>query len=111
MAAVQAAPQADHPGHTRPANGVVSAIAPKKDIITCPTPPIDTFEKHGFLFGYPIAHSLSPLFHTTVFQRLGLNWGFFPLPSTDMDHFLRLIKDPRLLGSQDCSSETTQIDG
>jgi quinate dehydrogenase len=67
-------------------------------IIRCPTPPIDHLERHGYLFGYPIAHSYSPFLHHTVFEELGLPWGFQLLESTDMEHFLNLIKDPRLYG-------------
>lgn len=70
----------------------------EQELITCPAPAVDQFERHGYLFGYPIAHSYSPLLHNTVFQQLGLPWGFSLLESTDMDQFLRLIKDPRLFG-------------
>lgn len=59
-------------------------MAPQQQdgIIRCPTPQMDHLDCYGFLFGYPIAHSLSPLFHHTVFKRLGLNWDYYPLPST-----------------------------
>ncbi|WPG99367.1 Hypothetical protein R9X50_00218100 [Acrodontium crateriforme] len=68
-------------------------------IIRCPAPAVDKLDKHGYLFGYPIAHSMSPLMHQTVFNGLGLNWSQQLLPSTDMDQFLQLIRDPRLFGS------------
>jgi quinate dehydrogenase len=55
-------------------------------------------EKHGYLFGYPIAHSFSPLFHQTVYDDLGLNWSQLFLESTDMDLFLRLRQDPKFYG-------------
>jgi quinate dehydrogenase len=73
-------------------------MAVKQEIITCPAPAVDHLEKFGFLFGYPIAHSLSPLLHKTVYQNLGLNWDYFPLPSTDVDAFLKLVRDPRCYG-------------
>lgn len=55
-------------------------------------------ERHGYLFGHPIAHSLSPLFHQTVYDGLGLKWSQFPLDSLDMDLFLRLRQDPNFYG-------------
>jgi len=70
-------------------------------MITCPTPETGHLDKFGFLFGYPIAHSLSPLFHHTVFQELGLNWDYFPLPSTDIANFLQLVRNPRCYGKPD----------
>ncbi|KAF2445234.1 hypothetical protein P171DRAFT_388093 [Karstenula rhodostoma CBS 690.94] len=62
-------------------------------------PRLDTVERHGYLFGHPIAHSLSPLLHQTIYDGLGLPWSQFPLDSTDMDLFLRLREDPRFYGA------------
>lgn len=73
-------------------------MATQQEIITCPAPATDHLERFGFLFGYPIAHSLSPLLHRTIFQNLGLNWDYFPLPSTDVESFLKLVRDPRCYG-------------
>lgn len=70
----------------------------ESSIITAPAPQVDQYERHGYLFGYPIAHSYSPLLHNTVFQELGLPWSFQLLESTDMSQFLSLIKDRRLYG-------------
>lgn len=75
--------------------------AQEQKLVTCPAPAVDQFERHGYLFGYPIAHSYSPLLHNTVFQQLGLPWGFSLLESTDMNQFLKLIKDQRLFGEFD----------
>jgi len=55
-------------------------------------------EKVGYLFGYPIAHSLSPLFHQTVFDSLGLNWSQHLLESLDVPHFLGLLQGPQCFG-------------
>lgn len=60
---------------------------------------LDTVERHGYLFGHPIAHSLSPLLHQTIYDGMGLPWSQFPLDSTDMDLFLRLREDPRFYGT------------
>ncbi|KAF2263788.1 NAD(P)-binding protein [Lojkania enalia] len=56
-------------------------------------------EQHGYLFGHPIAHSMSPLLHQTVYDNLGLNWSQFPLDSMDMELFLRLREHPRCYGA------------
>jgi quinate dehydrogenase len=53
----------------------------------------------GVLFGYPIAHSLSPLLHQTIYNALGLKWDFSLFESLDMPQFLEFIKDPRCFGA------------
>ncbi|KAI7545295.1 shikimate/quinate 5-dehydrogenase [Hortaea werneckii] len=68
-------------------------------LITCPDPPIEHLDKHGYLFGHPIAHSMSPLFHQTIYDNLGLRWSQLPLPSTDIKHFMELIQHPNCFGS------------
>jgi hypothetical protein len=60
---------------------------------------IDAVERHGYLFGYPIAHSLSPALHRIVYGGLNLKWAQFPLESLDMNLFLRLRTDPRFYGT------------
>ncbi|KAK3675794.1 hypothetical protein LTR78_004435 [Recurvomyces mirabilis] len=42
---------------------------------------------------------MSPLFHQTCFDHFGLNWSQQLLPSTDIKHFLELLRNPRLYGS------------
>lgn len=64
-----------------------------------PTSHLDKVERHGYLFGHPIAHSLSPLLHQTIYDTIGLSWSQFPLDSTSMDLFLRLREDPRFYGA------------
>ena len=61
-------------------------------------PDISSVERHGYLFGFPIAHSMSPLFHNTVYADLGLNWNQFYLESTDMEVFLKARQDPKFYG-------------
>ncbi|CZT16456.1 related to ARO1-arom pentafunctional enzyme [Ramularia collo-cygni] len=56
-------------------------------------------EKSGYLFGFPIAHSFSPILHSEIFKQIGSPWTFDLLESTDMPHFLELIRDQRLYGS------------
>ncbi|OAK97699.1 hypothetical protein IQ06DRAFT_280332 [Phaeosphaeriaceae sp. SRC1lsM3a] len=62
-------------------------------------PDVSQVERHGYLFGHPIAHSMSPLLHQTVYDNLGLNWSQIPFDSTDMSLFLNLIKDPSFYGA------------
>lgn len=71
--------------------------APSK-VITCETPDIESVEKFGFLFGYPIAHSYSPLMHQTVYDNIGYKWRQFFLESTDMSQFLELMRKPNFYG-------------
>ncbi|OAL45306.1 NAD(P)-binding protein [Pyrenochaeta sp. DS3sAY3a] len=62
-------------------------------------PDISQVERHGYLFGNPIAHSMSPMLHQTVYNGLSLDWSQFPLDSTDMPLFLQLIKHPQFYGA------------
>jgi len=62
-------------------------------------PKITQTERHGYLFGHPIAHSMSPLLHQTVYDNLGLDWAQYPLDSTNMELFLQLIKHPQFYGA------------
>ncbi|KAH8728525.1 hypothetical protein GQ44DRAFT_769493 [Phaeosphaeriaceae sp. PMI808] len=62
-------------------------------------PEVSQVERHGYLFGHPIAHSMSPLLHQTVYDNLGLNWSQIPFDSTDMDSFLEMIKHPQFYGA------------
>lgn len=62
------------------------------------TPSSDHLDRVGYLFGHPITHSMSPLLHQTVYDGLGLNWAQLPLDSTDIDHFSKLIRDPKFYG-------------
>ena len=61
-------------------------------------PDTSRVERHGYLFGHPIAHSMSPLLHQTIYDNLGLAWSQFPLDSTNMSLFLELIKHPKFYG-------------
>lgn len=61
-------------------------------------PEVSQTERHGYLFGAPISHSMSPLLHQTVYEGLGLNWAQYPLESRDMNLFLSLIKHPNFYG-------------
>ncbi|KAI2479875.1 Quinate dehydrogenase [Pyrenophora tritici-repentis] len=64
-----------------------------------PLPSPDPKTRHGYLFGHPITHSMSPLLHATVYASLSLPWAQHPLESLDIPLFLRLIRDPRFYGA------------
>lgn len=71
-------------------------------------PDVSPTERHGYLFGHPIAHSMSPLLHKTVYDGLGLKWAQYPLESKDMSLFLQLIKHPQFYGKKP-TSQTNNI--
>jgi len=71
-------------------------------------PDVTHVERHGYLFGHPIAHSMSPLLHQTVYDNLGLNWSQIPLDSTDMSLFLNLIRHPQFYGTRDLQSDSCE---
>jgi len=62
-------------------------------------PSREHLDRFGFLFGYPIAHSYSPLFHQTIFDTLGLKWQQFLYESINMESYLATIRDPKFFGS------------
>jgi shikimate dehydrogenase len=43
-------------------------------------PRIDQHTQLIGLFGYPLHHSFSPVMHNTLFETLGLNFAYLPLP-------------------------------
>ncbi|KXL51156.1 hypothetical protein M433DRAFT_60806 [Acidomyces richmondensis BFW] len=81
----------------------------ERAIVRCDAPDIEHLDRHGYLFGYPIAHSMSPIFHQTIFNGLGLRWSQLPLPSTDIEQFLQLIKHPKCFGSAVTMPHKVQI--
>lgn len=62
-------------------------------------PDVSHLDRHAYLFGYPIKHSLSPLHHQTTYDALRLNWSQLLFESTDMADFLNAIKDPKFFGA------------
>lgn len=66
-----------------------------------PAPPsISHLDHVSYLFGYPIAHSLSPLLHSTVFAGLQLKKREYLLyESLSIPSFLALTKDPKFFGA------------
>ena len=57
-------------------------------------------ERVAYLVGYPIAHSLSPLLHKTLYTSIGQRWGQVLYETQDLKAFLDYIKtDPKFFGS------------
>ncbi|MCJ1322455.1 hypothetical protein MMC15_007804 [Xylographa vitiligo] len=53
----------------------------------------------NYLFGYPIAHSLSPLLHQTIYDALGLRWSQLLMESKDVEGFMHLTQDSKFFGA------------
>jgi len=45
-----------------------------------------------YLFGNPIAHSMTPLLHNTLFEEHGVPWIYSLFESLDGAAFLKLLK-------------------
>ncbi|KAJ5107323.1 NAD(P)-binding protein [Penicillium angulare] len=51
-----------------------------------------------FLFGYPIAHSMAPLLHATLFKGVSLPWTYSLLETQDASEFLPALKKQNIIG-------------
>ncbi|KAI4728889.1 hypothetical protein E4T49_03257 [Aureobasidium sp. EXF-10728] len=67
-------------------------------VITALGPDFSEAEKFGFLFGYPISHSYSPLMHQTVYGAMHLDWRQFLLESTNMTQSLDFMHHHKFYG-------------
>lgn len=52
-----------------------------------------------YLFGYPIAHSLAPLVHSTLFKELSVPWTYTLFESLSAAEFLSKLKATDCIGS------------
>jgi quinate dehydrogenase len=64
-----------------------------------PTPSISHLDRVSYLFGYPIAHSLSPLLHNTVYSSLKLNYQYLLFESRSLEACLALTRQPKFYGA------------
>lgn len=53
----------------------------------------------GFLFGHPISHSVSPYFHQTIWEHIGLAGEFALLDSMDEEDFVQKLRSPDCVGA------------
>ncbi|KAH8883733.1 NAD-P-binding protein [Thozetella sp. PMI_491] len=51
-----------------------------------------------FLFGYPIAHSMAPMLHQSLFKSLEVPWTYTLLETQDKDQFLPALKQDDIIG-------------
>lgn len=58
-------------------------------------------DRHGYLFGQKITHSLSPYLHQIIYDHLGLKWSQIRLDSADMSQFLQLVQHPSFYGTSE----------
>lgn len=57
-------------------------------------------DKHGYLFGKKLTHSLSPFLHQVIYDHLNLRWSQLRLDSSDLQLFLDLVQHPSCFGKQ-----------
>jgi quinate dehydrogenase len=63
-------------------------------------PDPSSLDRVAYLVGYPIAHSLSPLLHYTIFSNLGMQWAELFYETKDLNSFVRLLKsEPKIMGA------------
>ena len=55
--------------------------------------------KRFYLFGHPIAHSMSPKMHNTGFELLKFPYTYHLSESEDIEHVRRVIKEPDFGGA------------
>ena len=59
----------------------------------------ENLDRVSYLFGHPISHSLSPLFHKTIYDFLSLNWAQLFHESLSIPSFMDLTRDPKFFGA------------
>lgn len=59
----------------------------------------DHLERVAYLFGHPISHSLSPLFHQTIYDSLSLKWSQLFHESLSIPPFLEVMRAPKFIGA------------
>ena len=64
-------------------------------------PPQSPYDRHAYLVGLPIKHSISPTLHKTLYSRaLHKNYGQIVRETTDLASHLKLMRsDPKCMGS------------
>ncbi|KAH7150264.1 hypothetical protein B0J13DRAFT_549830 [Dactylonectria estremocensis] len=60
---------------------------------------VSQLDRHGYLFGKKLTHSLSPFLHNIIYQELGLRWGQVRLDSADIPAFMELARHRDFYGA------------
>lgn len=81
------------------APATTSALATDYAVEDAPHHNTDHLDKVSYLLGHPIAHSLSPLFHQTIYDSLSLNWSQLLHESLSITSFLPLMRAPKFFGA------------
>src|SRR6266536_3580997 len=55
--------------------------------------------RRTYLFGHPISHSVSPIFHNLVFETLNLPWSYTLLESRNVRDLQRVVQLSDFIGS------------
>lgn len=61
-------------------------------------PEISTVSPNVFLFGYPIAHSLAPKLHASLFKSVSLPWKYNLHETQNSSEFLSALHQPGVVG-------------
>ncbi|RDW77203.1 hypothetical protein BP6252_05256 [Coleophoma cylindrospora] len=80
----------------------LTTTAPSKSAPQVPVPPVPStahLDKVGYLFGFPIAHSLSPLLHGTIYDSLSLNYEQHLFETSSLSACLPLMHSPKFYGA------------
>lgn len=60
---------------------------------------LSPYDRLTYLFGSPIAHSLSPALHTSIYAATSLNWAYVLHESLSIPSFLSLLASPTCGGA------------
>ncbi|KAH7134086.1 hypothetical protein EDB81DRAFT_725973 [Dactylonectria macrodidyma] len=60
---------------------------------------VSQLDRHGYLFGKKLTHSLSPFLHNIIYQELGLRWGQVRLDSDNIPAFMELARHRDFYGA------------
>jgi quinate dehydrogenase len=64
-----------------------------------PVPSTEHLDQVSYLFGYPIAHSLSPLLHATIYDSLSLKYAQHLYETRSLAACLALCRTPKFFGA------------
>lgn len=59
----------------------------------------DHLDRVAYLFGHPISHSLSPLFHQAIYDSFSLKWSQLFHESLSIPPFLEAMHAPKFIGA------------
>lgn len=81
------------------ATGTPAVATPTQAPAKTPVPSTSHLDKVSYLFGYPIAHSLSPTLHATIYNALNLKYEQHLYETRDLESCLELARTPKFFGA------------